>query len=96
VVGFENPELQEAEAVNSTLIAAILTPILGPLVWWALNLPGKLASRLIWKYMPYGRLRTLLLRNGDPFKAVETPHDPSLPGYQKARRPQQPLGKPRR
>jgi|GEM_PF-4561310 len=82
--------------MNRTLIAILLVPILGPVLWWLLNLPGKWASKMVWKYLPYGKIRSFLLRNGDPFKAAEPPIDPSSRGYQKARRPTQPLEKPKR
>lgn len=41
----------------------ILTPILGPILWYALMLPGRLFSRWLWKRIPDGRLRRLLFKN---------------------------------
>lgn len=82
--------------MDKTLIAVFMAPILGPIIWRILNVPGALASRIVWKYFPYGKLRSFLLRDGDPFKAAEHPADPSYHGYQKARRPKPTLGMPRR
>lgn len=53
--------------MNIYVISALLAPLLGPLIWKALHLPGLIASRLVWRYMPYGRIRALLLTETDPF-----------------------------
>lgn len=45
----------------STTIAIILAPLLGPVIWWFLLYPGKKLMRWVWRKMPYGKLRTLLL-----------------------------------
>ena len=73
---------------TSTTIAAILAPLLGPVIWGLLHLPGRIAARLVWKYMPYGRLRDLLLRESDPFAAKPRAPRPSV-RLQPSRRPRQ-------
>lgn len=72
----------------TTLIACIAAPTLGPALWRLIQWPGKKAAELVWKYMPYGRMRTLLLRESDPFAAVP-PTRPRSPQAQLARRPRQ-------
>lgn len=71
----------------STLVTTALAPMLGPLIWKALHLPGKIAAHLIWKYMPYGRLRTILLRESDPFAPAKPPFPQRSAQAQRARRP---------
>lgn len=71
---------------TSTLLAAMLASVLGPVIWGLLQLPGRLAARLVWKYMPYGRLRDLLLRESDPFAAKPRAPRPSV-RLQPSRRP---------
>lgn len=56
---------------KETIIALVLAPIIGGAMWYVLLLPGRYVSRWVWKYMPEGRLRNLLLKkNGvlDPDK----------------------------
>lgn len=48
--------------MKASLWAALLAPVLGPLIWWALKAPGRAAYRAVWKHLPDGRLRRLLLR----------------------------------
>jgi hypothetical protein len=48
--------------VTSTQWAALLAPTVGVAIWWALKRPGKLLSDLLWKRLPEGRLRRILLR----------------------------------
>jgi hypothetical protein len=50
---------------KTTVIALLLAPILGPILWWAFMLPGRYVSRLIWKHMPDGRLKRILLRHNN-------------------------------
>jgi hypothetical protein len=47
----------------------LLTLVIATLafIWRVLHLLGKIAVRLIWKYMPESRLHSLLLRESDPF-----------------------------
>lgn len=42
--------------------AYLLAPIIGPVIIWIYSRPGALVARLIWKYMPEGKLRNLLLK----------------------------------
>lgn len=42
--------------------AALLAPIIGPAMWWVLQGPGRVAYRYLWKKLPDGRLRRVLLR----------------------------------
>ena len=46
---------------KTTMWALLLAPVLGPAIWYGLLLPGRLAARAVWLYMPEGRLRRLLL-----------------------------------
>lgn len=48
--------------MDATLWAAVLAPILGPLIWWALLKPGRGLNDWLWRKMPEGRLRSILLR----------------------------------
>jgi hypothetical protein len=47
---------------TSTVIAALLAPSLGGLFWWLVQRPGKLLNDTLWKRLPEGRLRRILLR----------------------------------
>lgn len=42
--------------------AALLAPLLGGLIWWLLLAPGKAAYRWLWRKIPDGKLRDLLLK----------------------------------
>lgn len=50
---------------KTTIIAILLAPILGPVMWYAFMLPGRYVSRLIWKHMPEGRLKRILLKKNN-------------------------------
>jgi hypothetical protein len=47
---------------TSTIIAALVAPTVGGLFWWLVQRPGKFISDTLWKRLPEGRLRRLLLR----------------------------------
>lgn len=47
---------------KSTVLAIVLAPILGGLIWYLLLMPGRLISRLAYKHLPDGWLRRTLLR----------------------------------
>jgi hypothetical protein len=47
--------------MDSTAIAMVLTPILGPAIWWLLLAPGRFAHRFVWKCFPLGALRSFLI-----------------------------------
>lgn len=47
---------------KETLWALLLAPIVGPLVWFALLIPGRMFSRWLWKRLPDGRLRRVLFK----------------------------------
>lgn len=68
--------------MDTTVIAALAAPVLGSAIWWLLHLPGRIAARWVWKYLPYGKLRDLLLSEGDLTERVR----PSL----RAKRSSQP------
>jgi hypothetical protein len=48
--------------MSSTMWAALLAPLLGPLLWWLLFAPGRVIYRYLWRTMPEGKLRRFLLR----------------------------------
>lgn len=48
---------------TSTVVAILLAPILGPVLWYGLLLPGRMLSRWLWKSLPEGRLRRILLKD---------------------------------
>lgn len=79
---------------TSTIIAAALAPTLGAFIWKMFQSIAKIGAVLVWKRMPYGAIRSFLLREADPFKIIETPIPPS--SYGRARRPNRPLAKPKR
>jgi hypothetical protein len=54
--------LWECDLQTSTIIAAVLAPSLGGLFWWLVQRPGKLLNDTLWKRLPEGRLRRILLR----------------------------------
>jgi hypothetical protein len=47
---------------TSTIVAAVLAPTLGGGIWWLLQRPGKWVSDRLWKRLPEGRLRRVLLK----------------------------------
>lgn len=47
---------------TETAIAVVLTPILGPLLWWIIWAPAKAAHNYLWRRLPDGRMRRLLLK----------------------------------
>lgn len=40
----------------------LLAPLLAPILWWLYTRPGKWAHDWLWRKLPEGRLRRLLLR----------------------------------
>ena len=46
---------------RGTMIAIALAPVVVPVVWWALTRPGKALHNWLWKRLPEGRLRRILL-----------------------------------
>jgi hypothetical protein len=46
---------------NATRWSLLAAPILGPLIWWAWMYPGRKVRNWIWRSMPDGKLRNLLL-----------------------------------
>jgi hypothetical protein len=50
---------------KETMWALLLAPILGPIIWYGLMLPGRLISRLLWRHMPEGRLKRILLKRNN-------------------------------
>ena len=44
------------------VIALLLAPLLGGLIWWALLTPGRMAYRYLWKRLPSGKLRDFLIK----------------------------------
>lgn len=46
-------------------IAAALAPTLGVAIWWIAGRPGKWFSDYLWKRLPEGRLRRILLKRVD-------------------------------
>lgn len=47
---------------TSTIIAGLLAPTIGGLFWWLVMRPGQLLNQWLWKRLPEGRLRRVLLR----------------------------------
>ena len=47
---------------TSTMIAAVVAPTVGAAFWWLVLRPGKLLNEWLWKRLPDGRLRSVLLR----------------------------------
>jgi hypothetical protein len=47
---------------SQSLWAVVLAPILGPLIWWGLKAPGRAVHDFLWRRLPDGRLRRMLLR----------------------------------
>lgn len=60
---------------TSTVIAILAVPVLGPAIWWLLMWPGKKVRDLLWRKLPEGRLRRVLLRD-DGGKWVTPPDSP--------------------
>lgn len=48
--------------MTSTQWAALLTPVVGVGFWWLVMRPGKWLHDYLWKRIPNGKLRKLLLR----------------------------------
>lgn len=48
--------------MKTMLIAALLAPTLGTLIWYLIFLPGRKFSDYLWKKMPEGKLRTFLTK----------------------------------
>lgn len=48
--------------MDSTQIAVLVTaPIAVPVAWWILTRPGRALHRYLWKRLPDGKLRRVLL-----------------------------------
>lgn len=47
---------------RTTLIAIALAPLLAPLYRWVFLTPGRKVSDALWKRLPEGRLRRILLK----------------------------------
>jgi hypothetical protein len=47
---------------SSTVWALLLAPLLIPVIRWLFNLPGKTAHDWMWRHLPEGRLRRVLLK----------------------------------
>ncbi len=50
---------------KTALIAAALAPTLGVAIWWLAGRPGKWISDWLWKTLPDGKLRRVLLKKVD-------------------------------
>lgn len=50
-------------AVEPKLVALVLAPIVGPLIWAGFYWVAKKIHDYAWKRLPDGKLRALLLRN---------------------------------
>lgn len=63
--------------MSATLWAAILAPILGPAIWWALFGPGRVVYRFLWRTLPNGKVRDFLLKErGGEWVTIKPPNDP--------------------
>ena len=62
---------------KSTIIALVIAPLLGPVIWWLLMWPGRQVRDLLWRKLPEGRLRRVLLKDdgGKWIKPPVTPWD---------------------
>ncbi len=49
--------------MTSTQWAALLAPFIGVLFWWLVMYPGRKLSDFLWKRLPDGKLRSILLRS---------------------------------
>jgi hypothetical protein len=47
---------------TSTIIAGLLAPSVGALFWWLVQWPGKRLRDWLWKRLPDGVMRRVLLR----------------------------------
>jgi len=47
---------------KSTMIAMLLAPLVGGTIWWLFFRFAKIAHDFLWKRLPEGRLRRLLLK----------------------------------
>ena len=43
------------------MLTIVSAPVAVPVVWWILTRPGKVIYRFLWKRLPEGRLRRILL-----------------------------------
>lgn len=46
---------------TTTLVACLVGPVLGPALWWVYTRPGAAVHRVLYKRLPEGRLRRILL-----------------------------------
>lgn len=60
---------------TSTVVAILAVPILGPAIWWLLMWPGKRVRDYLWRKLPEGRMRRVLLKD-DGGKWVDPPKTP--------------------
>lgn len=47
---------------KTTIVALVLAPLLVPLFRWAATFPGKKAHDFLWRKLPDGKLRSILLK----------------------------------
>jgi hypothetical protein len=55
---------------KAVLVAIATFPIVGPIAWWLLTRPGRALHNYLWKRLPEGRIRRMLLREvkgAEPF-----------------------------
>ena len=50
---------------QTDMIAVVAAPLLGGLLWWLFFRAAKVGNDFLWKWLPDGRLRRLLLRKID-------------------------------
>lgn len=56
------PALMGWSMQNSTLVAAFLAPLLAPVVRWLFLKPGRMCHDWLWKRLPEGKMRKILLK----------------------------------
>lgn len=66
---------------TTTLIAVVLAPIVGPAMWWVLQAPGRAVYRFLWRKLPDGWVRKVLLKelSGAPSAAPQPARVERLP-----------------
>ena len=47
---------------TSTVVALIVAPLLGGLIWKGLHWPGHVIHDFLWRKLPDGKLRNILLK----------------------------------
>lgn len=48
---------------NATRISLLAAPLLGPALWWLYFYPGRKLRNALWRKLPEGKLRRVLLYN---------------------------------